>query len=133
MGTHLPSRLEGDPPRPPLYFTQKVGDCLGRTKDKQIKFWSDETEFQQIKKKIDKSKLSQQEYLLKCALEKDIIVIDEMKDFLMELKRIGNNLNQLTRAINSGDIPKIGEVEKMNKDLEIIWNEVIRVLRKVNE
>lgn len=133
MGTHLPSRLEGDPPRPPLNFIPKVGDFLSRTKDKQVKFWVDEAQLHLLKNKVEKSKLSQQDYLLKCALGKEIIVIEDMKNFLAELKRIGNNLNQLTRAINSGEFPNIGEVEKMNKDLEIVWNEVIGALRKVNK
>jgi flagellin-specific chaperone FliS len=106
---------------------------LARTKEKQVKFWTDGKDFEQIKKKVEKSKLSQQDYLLKCALNKDIIVIDDIKELVTELKRIGNNLNQLTRAINTGDLPNIGEVEKMNKDLEIVWNEVIGALRKVNK
>ena len=104
-----------------------------RTRGKQIKFWSNEQELQQIKEKVEKSKLSQQYYLLKCALNKEIIVIDDIKELVTELKRIGNNLNQLTRAIHTGDLPNIGEVEKMNKDLEIVWNEVIKALRKVNK
>ncbi|WP_143328848.1 plasmid mobilization relaxosome protein MobC, partial [Clostridium beijerinckii] len=54
-------------------------------------------------------------------------------ELVKELKRIGNNLNQLTRSIHTGDLPNIREVEKMNKDLEIVWNEVIRALRKVNK
>ncbi|WP_143328847.1 plasmid mobilization relaxosome protein MobC, partial [Clostridium beijerinckii] len=54
-------------------------------------------------------------------------------ELVTELKRIGNNLNQLTRAIHIGELPNIGEVEKMNKDLEIVWNEVVRALRKVNK
>lgn len=132
MGTHLPSRLEGDPPKPPLVLFRKKVIILSRTKDKQVKFWVTEAELQQLKKKVEKSKISQQEYLLKSALEKEIIVIDDIKELLGELKRIGNNLNQLTRAINNGDIPRVGEVEKMNKDLEIVWNEVIGALRKVN-
>ncbi|CUU51206.1 plasmid mobilization protein [Clostridium beijerinckii] len=104
-----------------------------RTRGKQIKFWADEKEFEQIKKKVEKSKLSQQDYLLKCALNKKIIIIDDIKELVKELKRIGNNLNQLTRSIHTGDLPNIREVEKMNKDLEIVWNEVIRALRKVNK
>ncbi|WP_423220366.1 plasmid mobilization protein [Clostridium beijerinckii] len=82
---------------------------------------------------MEKSKLSQQDYLLKCALNKEIIIIDDIKELVTELKRIGNNLNQLTRAIHIGELPNIGEVEKMNKDLEIVWNEVVRALRKVNK
>ncbi|MDU7005642.1 plasmid mobilization protein [Clostridium sp.] len=41
---------------------------------------------------IKKSKLKQQEYLIKSALNKKIIVIDGLKEILLELSREGNNL-----------------------------------------
>lgn len=41
-------------------------------------------------------------YLRDCALDKEIIVIDGVKDVTNELRRIGNNLNQITKAVNSG-------------------------------
>ncbi|MBI6030872.1 plasmid mobilization protein, partial [Clostridium perfringens] len=47
-----------------------------RKREKQIKFYVNEKEYDQIKKKVEKSKLKQQEYLIKSALNKKIIVID---------------------------------------------------------
>lgn len=41
------------------------------------------------------------EYILKSSLQSEIKVID-LQPLLVELKRIGNNLNQITRKINSG-------------------------------
>jgi ABC-type Fe3+-citrate transport system substrate-binding protein len=105
---------------------------IGRTKEKQIKFYADEKEFQQIKKQIEKSKLSQQDYLLKCALDKNIIVIEDMKIFIGELKRIGNNLNQLTKVFNSEKILDTEELSKMNMELSEVWKEVVKTLKKVN-
>ena len=105
---------------------------IGRTKEKQIKFYADEKEFQQIKKQIEKSKLSQQDYLLKCALDKNIIVIEDMKIFIGELKRIGNNLNQLTKVFNSEKILDTEELSKMNMVLSEVWKEVVKTLKKVN-
>lgn len=105
---------------------------IGRTKEKQIKFYADEKEFQQIKKQIEKSKLSQQDYLLKCALDKNIIVIEDMKVFIGELKRIGNNLNQLTKVVNSEKILNTEELSKMNMELSEVWKEVVKTLKKVN-
>lgn len=105
---------------------------IGRTKEKQIKFYADEKEFQQIKKQIEKSKLSQQDYLLKCALDKNIIVIEDMKVFIGELKRIGNNLNQLTKVVNSERILNTEELSKMNMELNEVWKEVVKTLKKVN-
>ena len=105
---------------------------IGRSREKQVKFYADEKEFQQIKKKIEKSKLSQQDFLLKCALEKNIIVIDDMKIFIGELKRIGNNLNQIAKVVNSERVLNNEELSKMNMELQEVWKEVIKTLKKVN-
>ena len=56
-----------------------------RKREKQIKFYVNEKEYDQIKKKVEKSKLKQQEYLIKSALNKKIIVIDGLKEILLEL------------------------------------------------
>lgn len=40
------------------------------------------------------------EYILKSSLQTEIKVVD-LQPLLVELKRIGNNLNQITRKINS--------------------------------
>ena len=51
--------------------------------------------------KAKKTKLTLTEYILKSSLQTEIKVID-LQSLLVELKRIGNNLNQITRKINSG-------------------------------
>ena len=56
-----------------------------RKREKQIKFYVNQKEYDQIKKKVEKSKLKQQEYLIKSALNKKIIVIDGLKEILLEL------------------------------------------------
>ncbi|MFH5920342.1 plasmid mobilization protein [Clostridium perfringens] len=45
-----------------------------------------------MKKKVEKSKLKQQDYLIKSALNKKIIVVDGLKEILLELSRERNNL-----------------------------------------
>lgn len=54
-----------------------------------------------IYKKSKKAKLTLTEYILKSSLQTEINVVD-LQPLLVELKRIGNNLNQITRKINSG-------------------------------
>lgn len=51
--------------------------------------------------KAKKSKLTLTEYILKSSLQIEIKVGD-LQPLLVELKRIGSNLNQITRKINSG-------------------------------
>lgn len=51
--------------------------------------------------KAKKSKLTLTDYILKSSLQTEIKVVD-LQPILIELKRIGNNLNQIARKINSG-------------------------------
>ena len=44
------------------------------------------------------------EYILSCVLEKQIVNTDGIKELLPELKRIGNNLNQIAKRCNEGDV-----------------------------
>ena len=52
---------------------------------------------------------------------------------IFELKQIGNNLNQLTKKVNAGEVKSIDELKQMSKDLEIIGDEVLGALKKVNK
>ncbi|MCQ4021773.1 plasmid mobilization relaxosome protein MobC [Ruminococcus sp. zg-924] len=51
--------------------------------------------------KAQKSKLTLTDYILKSSLQTEIKVVD-LQPLLIEMKRIGNNLNQIARKINSG-------------------------------
>lgn len=102
---------------------------IGRRKNKQFKFYADETEYQKIKKKVEKSGLTQQEYLLKCALDKNIIVVEELKPLFLELKRQGVNLNQIAKAINSGEINHVSE--NTFKEYQELWQSLRQLIQKV--
>ena len=69
----------------------------------------------------------------KAILEKEIIVIDDIKELVLEMKAIGINLNQLTRKFNSGEIENIKELQEMKIELDYVWREVLQALKKVNE
>ena len=56
-----------------------------------------------IYKKSKKAQLTLTEYILKSSLQTEIKVVD-LQPLLVELKRIGNNLNQITRKINCGAV-----------------------------
>ena len=66
-----------------------------------MKFRATEEEKDRIMKKVDVSELSISEYLRRCALEKQIVAVNGLDDVARELRAIGNNLNQITRAVNS--------------------------------
>ncbi|EDT70039.1 MobC, Bacterial mobilisation protein [Clostridium perfringens D str. JGS1721] len=101
-----------------------------RKREKQIKFYVNEKEYDQIKKKVEKSKLKQQEYLIKSALNKKIIVIDGLKEILLELSREGNNLNQIAKKINEGEQRDIKEMKNKLNDL---WDLIEKILKESNK
>jgi Mg2+ and Co2+ transporter CorA len=100
---------------------------MNRTRPKQIVIRATEIEFDKIKKKVKASKKKQNEYLLKCVLDKEIVVIDGLKEQTVELKRIGNNLNQLTRAVNEGRANCGEELQDINKEMKEVW-QLLRLL-----
>ena len=101
-----------------------------RKREKQIKFYVNEKEYDQIKKKVKKSKLKQQEYLIKSELNKKIIVIDGLKEILLELSREGNNLNQIAKKINEGEQK---DIKEMKNKLNNLWNLIEKILKESNK
>ena len=92
-----------------------------RARNKQIVIRSDEKEFEKIKSKVNISWLSQNEFLLKAILDKDIIQVDGIHELMMEFKKIGNNLNQLTKLAHQGKVNCSKELELMNKEMSGSW------------
>ena len=101
-----------------------------RKREKQIKFYVNEKEYDQIKKKVEKSKLKQQEYLIESALNKKIIVIDGLKEILLELSREGNNLNQIAKKINEGEQK---DIKEMKNKLNNLWDLIEKILKESNK
>jgi len=101
-----------------------------RTRPKQIVIRATEEEFNQIKKKVEKSKLTQNKYLLQSALDKDIIVIEGLRDLVIETKRIGVNLNQLTKLAHQEKVNCKEELEGINKELVEVWQLLRQLIQK---
>ena len=60
-----------------------------RTRNQVIAFRVTPAKAKKIREKVQKSGLSQQEYLLRAALEQPILVIQELKPILTELRAWG--------------------------------------------
>ena len=80
---------------------------MKETRNCIMKFRATKEEKDRIMKKVDASDLSISEYLRRCALDKQIVTINGLDDVARELRAIGNNLNQITRAVNSGYIQAV--------------------------
>lgn len=89
-------------------------------KNRHFNFRVNDKEYSKIKSKIQKSKLNTSEYLLRTAMDKEIIVVSGLEELIMQLRKIGNNINQLTKLCNQGRITNI-DLENVKKELKDIW------------
>lgn len=92
-------RIKSRKPGPTL--TRRCIKIENRKRNQTLSIRLTQSEKSAIISKAKKSKLTLTEYILKSSFKTQIKVID-LQLLLVELKRIGNNLNQITRKINSG-------------------------------
>jgi hypothetical protein len=91
-----------------------------RTKTKQINFRVSEKDYAAINKKCTASGMNTSDYIIHCALGKEIVTLEGIQDFCKELNRIGVNLNQLTKLCNEGRISSVG-LGEMKKEVNQVW------------
>lgn len=94
---------------------------MNRTRPKQIVIRMSEEEYALLKTNVAMSGMKQQEYLIKAVTDQPIINTDGLKEVVPEIKRVGNNLNQLTKRANEGNYVTAAEVELMKKELDEVW------------
>ena len=78
-----------------------------------------------------RAKMSRTEYLVSAGMDKPIVILDDLKPMLTELCRIGNNINQLTRKVNSGEIYVVG-LNEINEQLGAVAAGLYAIQKEVS-
>ena len=105
---------------------------MGRKRKILVAFWLDEDEFLSLKNKISATGFTRSGYLRKSSLDKNITIIPGIRDLVIEIKRIGNNLNQITRYVNEGSIKILGsDLSGIKEDLKKVWKQLAETLKKI--
>ena len=73
-----------------------------RKRNKTLTIRLTEQEYDTILRKTLRSGMSMTDFLVTAAQQTQIYVAEDTKPLVTELKRIGNNLNQITAKINAG-------------------------------
>ena len=98
-------------------------------KDKIITIRVNEKEKKKLIEKSKIAKLSLSEYLIEQDLDKGIVIVDGLNEVVSELRRIGNNINQLTYLANSGRIYTV-DLSEVKQELGKIWNVINELQNK---
>lgn len=69
------------------------------------------------------------EYLIKQGLDKEIVIVDGLNEVVSELRRIGNNINQLTYLTNSGRIYTV-DLSEVKQEIGKVWNVINELQNK---
>ncbi|MFA5577576.1 MAG: hypothetical protein WCZ27_09030 [Tissierellaceae bacterium] len=106
-----------------------------------ITFRVSQKELKIIEKKITKSGLNISEYLRRSALDQKIVVLEDLKKFVVELKplrSISNNLNRLLILIHQErlkviNINEISEIEELKEKVDEIWQLLNLLMGKIGK
>jgi len=79
-----------------------------------------------ILRKAKQADMSLTDYLVTSALSTQIFVAEDLKPALTELKRIGNNLNQITTKINVGAFKSYNFSEVIELQSKL-YEELVRI------
>ncbi len=60
------------------------------------------------------------DFVRDCIFKKEIVNIDGADEIAHELQRIGNNLNQLTRAVNAGFVRAV-DLGETKQEVQKVW------------
>ena len=99
-----------------------------RKRNKTITIRVTEEEWSAIMERVLKAGINVTDYLVTAATNTQIYVAEDTKPLITELKRIGNNINQITAKINAGAFHSYNfyEVIEMQR---AIYEEVLRIGR----
>lgn len=98
----------------------------------QLKIYLSDEEYKIFTEQVEKSNLTQTDFFVKCITKKKINVIDGLKETLVELKRIGVNLNQISKNLNGGIFTSADkELKELKEEFAKVSDRVIEVLKGV--
>ena len=85
-----------------------------------------------LKDKVSKTPYLRSDYIRKCSLEKNITVIPGIRDLIIEFKRIGNNLDKITRSAGSDTTATVDDnLNSIKDDLRTVWAKLAVVMKKL--
>ena len=99
-----------------------------KTKSEILKFRVTLEEKEIITRKALSSYRLLSRYLRDCALDKKIVVVNGADTIADELRRIGNNVNQIARAVNGGYVSAVNLTET-REELKAIWRSLNSLAR----
>ena len=98
-------------------------------KDTKINIRLTQKEKTQIENKAKKCNMTISKFILNSCLKDKIVIINGLDKFETELRRIGNNINQLTRLANERIIKEV-DLKELRMEVNNIWQLLKQLVQK---
>ena len=100
-----------------------------RLRDTTLTIRLTKAEKERIERNAKRAERSVTDYLVLLSLQTPIHVAEDVKPLLIELKRIGNNLNQITAKINTGVFQSY-DFQDVVEEQKKIYEQLLEIARK---
>ena len=98
-------------------------------KDKKINIRLSEKEKNIIEVKAKKLNMTITKFIISSCLKDKIVIVNELDKVGTELRRIGNNINQLTRLANKKIITVI-DLKELRMEVNNVWQLLKQLVQK---
>ena len=102
---------------------------MSEKRDKRINLRLTQEEYDAISKSAKDAHLSLTAYMTKCSLGKQIFVVEGIDELARQHRALGNNINQLTRLANAGQISVVNLGEFL-VEYESVGKSIIDLLER---
>lgn len=102
-----------------------------RKKPHSIAFRVTDDQYKMIKGKAKNSNLSMTDFIVKRCFDKEIIVVNDVRELRKELLAVGRNLNQLTTRANMKQL-EVVDLEPTYMKLVEIYTVLAELMKRVN-
>ena len=114
-------------PSQTLHQIRQKGEQLKKTERIEIRLTPEEKT--KIVNNSIKAKTTISDYVIKSATEQEIVIYNDIEKLVTQLRKLGNNVNQLTKKVNQGRITCV-DLEGTKKELSKIWQSLNLLITK---
>ena len=109
----------------------KQGENYTRKRSSNLSIHVTPQEKNMIRRKAQQANMTMTDYIISAIQGNEIIVCDGLIPLFVELKRIGNNVNQIAYKVNSGVVRAVG-LRETQQELNKISERIEEIARKIN-
>lgn len=106
---------------------------MPKEKTTQIHFRTTSEEKELLIEKAKNAKMTLSEFIVSMSESKPIIIIDDVSKIIVEVSRIGNNINQIVKVANSQKFVNKEQIEKIINAYRNIVDLLDELIKKINK